>query len=108
VASVRAGIALGEIDAALVEAEAAAGGLPLVVAVLAALQPLPRLDDAEDRPLDPDGVERIRYLASDGSLHLVKRETPSRLMPLQAQETAQSIGERSPPSMASTGPGWRS
>lgn len=84
----------GEFDASMRDAEAAAGGLPLVVEVVASMQYPPKLDDAEDRPVDPDAVDRIRYRWSAGSLELVQRQTARALKVLEDTETMPSIGEK--------------
>ena len=84
----------GELDASLHDAEAAAGGLPLVVEVVASLQYPPKLDDVEDRPVDPDAVDRIRYRWSTGSLVQVHRQTAGALRALKEVETMSSIGEK--------------
>ena len=84
----------GAMDGSLREAEAAAEGLPLVVEVVASMQYPPRLDDVEDRPVDPDAVERVRYRSKEGSLMLVARRTPAKLQGFSDKESMQSIGEK--------------
>lgn len=84
----------GEFDDSMREAEAAAGGLPLVVEVVASMQYPPKLDDVDDRPIDPDAVDRIRYRWSAGSLTLPERETARALKGLEDTETMLSIGEK--------------
>lgn len=84
----------GEFDAAMHDAEAAASGLPLVIEVVASLQYPPKLDDVEDRPVDPDAVDRIRYRWSAGSLTLVQRQTTRGLQALGDTETMPSVGEK--------------
>ena len=83
----------GDIDQALGEAESQADGLPLTVEVVAGLQPPPSLE-ADERPIDPDGVDRVRYRVDGGTLRLVKRKSASRLSGLSDRETGQSIGDK--------------
>lgn len=83
----------GAMDGSMQEAEAAADGLPLVVEVVASMQYPPRLDDGEDRPVEPDAVERVRYQSEAGSLRLLARRTPAKLQRLDDLESMQSIGE---------------
>jgi hypothetical protein len=83
----------GNITESAHEAAAAADGLPLVLEVAASLQPLPKLDD-EDRPMDQDTAERIRYGWNEGTLSIVARDTPKLLMALDDTESLESIGEK--------------
>jgi hypothetical protein len=84
----------GELDEAIVQAEAAANGLPLVVEVVAAVAHPPTTDGDEDRPMDPDAVERIRYRFSGGELSVDERKTASRLSAFGDNEVMGSLGEK--------------
>ena len=84
----------GALDAALVLAESAADGLPLVVEVVAAMVYPPTSEGDEDRPYDPDAVERIRYRFSSGRLSADERKTASRLRAFGDDETIESLGEK--------------
>lgn len=88
------GIASGAAEKDLISAEEAAAGLPLVVAIIASIQWPPRLDGDEDRPVDPNAVERAWYRPSDGSLTLIGRETSKLLQALDAHETLPSIASK--------------
>ena len=88
------GIASGAVERDLVAAEETAAGLPLVVEVVASLQWPPRLDADEDRPVDPDAVERLRYRASSGALTLVQRKTRTLLKELGDHEDLPSIAAK--------------
>lgn len=84
----------GAMDDSVQAAEAAADGLPLVVEVVASMQYPPRLEDVEDRPVDPDAVERVRYQSDAGTLRLLARRTPAKLQRLEDHESMQSIGDK--------------
>lgn len=88
------GITSGAVDHDLALAEEAAGGLPLVVEIVASLQWPPKMDGEEDRPVDPDAVERARYRPSGASLELIHRKTPKLLDALDAHETFASIASK--------------
>jgi hypothetical protein len=84
----------GELDRGLAVAEQAAAGLPLIVEVVASLQWPPKLDGDEDRPIDPDGVERAWYRPEEGSLTLLGMEAPKLLSTLGVNETLASIAAK--------------
>ena len=84
----------GAVDRDLAAAVQAADGLPLSVAIVASIQFPPSLPGDEDRPVNPDGVERAWYQPSDGSLTLRGRETPKLLTVLDTHETFASIAAK--------------
>ncbi len=88
------GMKSGAVEKDLVVAEAAAEGLPLVVAIVASLQWPPRLDGDEDRPVDEDAVERAWYRPSAGALTLIDRKTPTLLKALDDHETLASMAAK--------------
>jgi hypothetical protein len=88
------GLRSGELEQAVREAETAAGGLPLVVEVVAALQWPPKLDEVDHRPVDPDAVERCRFLSSGGQLTLLARKTARRLRDFGEYESMKTRGKK--------------
>lgn len=88
------GMKSGAVEKDLVSAEEAAAGLPLVVEIVASLQWPPRMDGDEDRPVDPNAVERAWYRPDGGLLTLIGRETPQLLQALATHETLPSIASK--------------
>lgn len=84
----------GEIDAQIERASVIAEGLPVHLEVVAALGSPPSLDGADERPVDGEVVDRVRYRFSDGQLSREAAQVESRLGALSATESAAPIAEK--------------
>lgn len=84
----------GDLDEQIIHAETASEGLTLRLEVVAAVQGLPSLDGADERPIDSDSVERVRYRIGGGVLTRETARVKTKLTHFADSESASSIGHK--------------
>lgn len=83
----------GRVEGDLIAAEAAADGLPVVLAIVTAIEDLPGLEQGEHR--ERDKGETVWYIATGGKLERAGEHDPSVLArSLDARETLPSVARK--------------
>ena len=101
------GMSDGRVERDMFAAQEAAGGLPLVVAIVTAIEDLPGLEQDEHR--ERDRGETVWYTAVGGTLERAGQHDPSVFArSLDMSETLHRSPRRSPASRTLTGAGSRS